>query len=167
MRHPDRRGPATLDRLWDRRAAFTPFAAAGVASVIAGGLLAAAIAAPAPTRHGVWAVAYLVLVLGVCQIALGVGHALLPETPPQPRRAVVIAAVFNVASIAVLAGVITGESMVLGAGSALLMVALGLLLYAVRRGAHRGWALSGYRLTVAVLAVSIPIGLFLTTVGSS
>lgn len=158
--------PPTLDRLWDRRAAFTPFAVAGAASVVAGGLVAAAIAAPAPTRHGVWAVAYLVLVLGVSQIALGAGHALLPETPPEARRAVVIAAVFNVANVGVLAGVITGQRIVLGAGCALLVVALGLLLYAVRHGAGRGWALSGYRLIVAVLAVSVPIGLFLSTVGS-
>jgi heme/copper-type cytochrome/quinol oxidase subunit 4 len=151
--------------LWDRRAAFGPFALAGAVSVIAGGLLAA-IAAPAPTRHGVWAVAYLVLVLGISQIVLGAGQALLSSTPWGARMVAVTAAAFNVANIAVLVGVITDHIVVFDAGAVLLAVALVLFLHGVRRSARRSWPLYAYRLFIAVLVVSIPIGLLVTTAGS-
>jgi hypothetical protein len=152
--------------LWDRRAVFAPFAVAGAVSVFAGGLLAAAIAAPAPTRHGVWAVAYLVLVSGVSQIVLGAGQALLSSKPPGAHRATVTAVAFNVGNAAVLAGVVTEHIVVFDAGSLLLDAALVLFLYAVRRGAPNGWLLFSYRLLVALLLVSIPIGMFATTVGA-
>jgi hypothetical protein len=161
----DAQSPTAALRLWERRAVFAPFAVAGAVSVFAGGLLAAAIAAPAPTRHGVWAVAYLVLVLGVSQILLGAGQALLVSAPPSARGAAVTATVFNVANVAVLVGVVTDHVVVFDAGSLLLVVALVLFLYGVRRGARRGWPLYAYRLFVALLVVSIPIGMLLTTVG--
>jgi hypothetical protein len=151
--------------LWDSRAAFGPFAIAGAVSVLAGGIVASAIAAPAPTRHGVWAVAYLVLVLGVSQIALGAGLVLLADTAPGVRFVAVTAAVFNLANIGVLAGVVFDRLVLLNVGSVLLMVALGLFLYGVRRGARRGWPLYAYRTVLAVLAVSIPIGMVVTTLG--
>lgn len=154
--------PAAL-RLWDRRAAFLPFAAAGVAGVLAGGLLAAAIAAPAPTRHGVWASAYLVLVIGVGQILLGAGQALLAATPPTARRVAVTAVAYNVANLAILLGIVTGHIIVFDAGSVLLVVALVLFLHGVVHGAQTGWPLQVYRLFVAMLIVSIPIGLVITT----
>lgn len=159
--------PPALTRLWGRRTAFGPFAVPGAVGVLAGGIVAAAIAAPTPTRHGVWAVAYLVLVVGLAQIALGAGVALLPETPPTARGAVAVSAVFNVAHLAVVAGVISDRVLVLDAGAALLMVALALFVYGVRHGAHRGWVLYAYRVIVAVVAASIPIGLLLSTAGSS
>jgi hypothetical protein len=165
-RDDDRLPPAVLG-LWDRRAAWVPFVVAGAAGVLAGGLIAAAIAAPAPTRHGVWTVAYLVLVCGVGQIVLGTGQALLAATPPSARMVAATVAAFNTANIAVLAGVITDHIAVFDAGAALLIVALVLFLSAVRRGARRGWPLHGYRLLIAALLVSIPIGMLLTTAGSS
>ncbi|MGH3562760.1 MAG: hypothetical protein ACRDTN_13440 [Mycobacterium sp.] len=160
-----RQTPPAVFRLWDRRAVFGPFAVAGAVSVIAGGLLAAAIAAPAPTRHGVWAVAYLVLVLGVGQIVLGAGQALLASIPPTERVVAITAVAFNAANIAILVGIVTDHIVVFDAGAVLLIGALVLFLYGVRRGA-RSWPLYAYRVFVAVLVVSIPIGMFLTTVGS-
>lgn len=154
--------PAVL-RLWDRRDVYAPFAIAGSVSVIAGGVLASAIAAPMPTRHGVWAVAYLVLVLGVGQLTLGAGHALLPATPETPRGAVWAATAFNVAGLAILAGVVTGYVAVFDVGAVLLFGTLVLFLYEVRTAARPGWALNVYRLLIAVLVVSIPIGTFITT----
>jgi hypothetical protein len=156
--------PAAV-RLWDRRAVFGPFAVAGAVSVFAGGLLAAAIAAPAPTRHGVWAIAYLVLVSGVSQIVLGAGQALLASKPPGAHWVTVTAVAFNVGNAAVVAGVVTERIVVFDVGSLLLAAALVLFLYGVRRGARRGWLLFTYRLLVALLVVSIPIGMFVTTVG--
>ncbi len=158
--------PAAL-RLWDRRTTFEPFAIVGAVSVVAGGLLAAAIAAPAPTRHGAWAVAYLVLVLGVSQIVLGAGQVLLSSTPPTARMVAVTAVAFNGANIAVLVGVVTNQIVVFDAGAVLLIVALVLFLHGVRHCARRGWPLYAYRLFVAVLVVSIPIGLLLTTASSA
>ena len=154
-----------LLRLWDRRAAFKPFAVAGAGAIVAGGVLASAIAAPAPTRHGVWAVAYLVLVLGVGQLVIGAGQALLAAEPPTPGRAAIIAAAFNVSGAAIVLGVVTDHVVVFEAGSALLFVVLAAALYRVRRSAQRGWALWIYRLFIAALIVSIPIGMLITTAG--
>jgi len=154
-----------LLQLWDRRAAFKPFAVAGVAAVVAGGGLASAIAAPSPTRHGVWAVAYLVLVLGVGQLVIGAGQALLAAEPPTPGVAAVAAATFNLSGAAIVLGVVTDRIAVFDAGCALLFGVLAWLLYVVRRGARRSWALWGYRAFIAVLTVSIPIGMLVTTAG--
>lgn len=162
-----RQAPPGVLRAWDRRAAFGPFVLAGAVSVIAGGLLAAAIAAPAPTRHGVWAAAYLVLVLGVGQIVLGAGQALLASAPPTGRVVAVTAALFNIANIAVVLGIVTDQILVFDAGSALLLIVLVSLLNTVRGGTRRGWPLHSYRLLVAVLIVSIPIGMIVTTAGAS
>lgn len=154
--------PAVL-RLWERWAVFRPFAVAGSVSVIAGGVLAAAIAAPAPTRHGVWAAAFLVLVLGVGQLVLGAGQALLPAVPPGAGVVTATAVAFNAANIAVLVGVVSNRLAVLDAGALLLVIALVMFLRAVRHGARPGWPLYAYRLLIAVLVVSIPVGVFLTT----
>ncbi|HET9874394.1 MAG TPA: hypothetical protein VFQ37_01335 [Mycobacterium sp.] len=164
---PDNRQvkPVAL-RLWDRRSTFAPFAVAGAVGVIAGGLLAAAIAAPAPTRHGVWSAAYLVLVLGAGQIILGAGQALLSATPPAERKVAITALAYNTANIAILVGIVTGHLIVFDAGAVLLLVALVLFLHGVRHGARRGWPLYVYRLFIAILVVSIPIGLLITTAGA-
>ncbi|MEB3022742.1 hypothetical protein [[Mycobacterium] crassicus] len=156
--------PALL-RLWDRRAAFKPFAVAGVGAIVAGGVLASAIAAPAPTRHGVWAVAYLVLVLGVGQLVIGAGLTLLAAEPPTPRRAAIAAAAYNVSGVAIVLGVVTDHVVVFDVGSALLFVMLAAALYGVRRSTQRGWTLWAYRLFIAALIVSIPIGALITTAG--
>lgn len=157
--------PAAL-RLWDRRAVFGPFAVAGAFSVIAGGLLAAAVAAPAPTRHGVWAAAYLVLVLGVGQLVLGAGQALLAASPPTTRAVTVLVAVFNTANIAILIGIVTEHIIVFDVGAVLLIAALMLCLHGVRQGVHNGWTLYAYRIFIAVLVASIPIGMLLTNVSA-
>jgi hypothetical protein len=53
-----------------------PLLAPGVLGVISGGLIAAAVS-HAPTSGTVWLAAYLVLVVGVAQLALGLGQYLL------------------------------------------------------------------------------------------
>lgn len=163
--HDDPSARPALLALWDQRAVFKPFGVAGCIGIVAGGVLASAIAAPAPTRHGVWAVAYLVLVIGVGQLVIGAGQALLPAEPPSPPVAAVITAAFNVAGGAIVLGVVTDRVLVFDLGSALLFVTLARALYSVRRGASRGWALVGYRLFLLMLIVSIPIGALVTTAG--
>ncbi|OBF98158.1 hypothetical protein A5772_15290 [Mycolicibacter sinensis] len=138
---------------------------AGAVAIVAGGGLAAAIAAPSPTRHGVWAVAYLVLVLGVGQLVLGAGQALLAAEPLTSGAARVTAAAFNVSGAAIVLGVVTDHIAVFNIGAALLFLVLAWLLYGVRRTARRGWALVTYRGFIAALIVSIPIGMLITTAG--
>lgn len=164
--------PAELDepqaqpvalRLWDRRDVAAPFALAAAVSIVVAGVLASAIAAPAPTRHGVWAVAFLILVLGVGQLVLGAGQALLPAAAPSARTAVAGAALFNAAGVAIMAGVVTDRLVIFDVGAVLLFVVLVLFLYDVRIPARRGWPLHLYRLVIAILLVSIPIGTWITT----
>ncbi|TSD99322.1 hypothetical protein FOS14_13320 [Skermania sp. ID1734] len=139
--------------------ASVPFAAVGSLAIIAGGLVAAA-TAHAPTEHGTWAAAYLVLVVGVCQLAISAALALL--VPDLPIRGVATAALvmFNAANAGVVVGTTTSWNWLLAAGSVLLLAALAALAFSVR-GANRGWPLHAYYAVIVVLAVSVPIGLIL------
>jgi hypothetical protein len=156
--------------MWLDRSPAAPFAVLGSICVVAGGLVAAA-TAPAPSEHGSWAAAYLVLVAGVAQIALGAGQALLAPRTPTPRLVAAQFVTWNAGNAAVLAGTLAGIVPLVDAGGAGLVAALALLVHGVRgageRGAGGGWALRGFRLLVAVLLVSIPIGLVLAHVRGS
>src|SRR5690606_8487322 len=61
-----------------------PFIALGAISIVAGGLVAA-VTAVSPTRHATWAAAYLVLVVGVAQLGIGLGQAMLAPKVPSSR----------------------------------------------------------------------------------
>lgn len=137
------------------------FATLGVGAIVAGGVTAAAIA-HAPTRHGVWAVAYLVLVAGVAQVGLGLGQALLATQTPTPRLVTAELLAWNVGNAAVIIGTIAGVSPVVYVGSALLVIGLALFVFAARGGQQRWrYARWAFRLVVLILLVSIPIGLTL------
>lgn len=164
----------------ERRAASLPFVIAGIACVVAGGFVAAA-TAPSPTEHGTWAAAYLVLVAGVAQAALGLGQARL--APAAPRRDLLIAqfVCWNLGNAAVIAGTVSDVVAVVDVGGALLVVALGLLVLGVRRPAASapsalprpgasgavGWLLPAYRVLLVALLISIGVGLFLARVPST
>ena len=64
----------------------------------------AAVTAHNPTQHGTWAVAYLVLVGGVAQIAVGVGQALHTTTRVSPRVVAAEFTAFNLGNAGVLLG---------------------------------------------------------------
>lgn len=150
---------ATQDRRkrWD---SMEGFVAVGFGCVIAGGLVAA-VTGPTGFRAGSWVAAYLVLVAGVAQIGLGVGQWLLAVRAPRPSMVVVELFAWNAGSAAVVTGTLTGSALVVGVGGAGLAAALGLFLYHVRRSrSHRRWQLMLYRGLAALLAVSIPVGLF-------
>jgi hypothetical protein len=149
----------------DRCSAALPFVVLGVACVVAGGLVAAA-TAPAPSEHGSWTTAYLVLVAGVSQIALGVGQALLAPRAPSRRIVAVEFSAWNGGNAAVVAGALSNITPLVDTGGALLVVALALLIRGVRGAGQRGrWALYAFRLLVVILLVSIPIGLLLARTG--
>lgn len=147
-----------------RRSAGLPFAALGAVGIVAGGLVAA-VTSVAPSEHGVWAAAYLVLVAGVAQAALGVSQALLAPRPPAPRLVAMQVITWNVGDAAVLTGTLAGVVPVVDAGGALLVLALALLLWGVRAARPaRSWLRWAFRALVVALLVSVPIGLALARI---
>jgi hypothetical protein len=139
------------------------FAAVGIACVVAGGLTAA-VSATAPSEHGAWAAAYLVLVCGVAQIGLGAGQPLLAR--PARRLLAWEFATWNLGNAGVLAGTLAGSTVVVDAGGVLLAAALALMTFGTRGQAGSPvWALRGYRFLTAVILVSIPVGLVLAAAG--
>ena len=138
--------------------AASPFLALGTACVVAGGLVAAAVAM-APSELGSWAAAYLVLVGGVAQVALGAGQALLAPRPPGRRAVLAELAGWNAGNGAVLAGTLLGATWLADIGGAALIAALALAIAATRGAVRRpAWPLHAYRALVALVLVSIPVG---------
>jgi hypothetical protein len=146
-----------------------PWLVLGLASVVAGGLVAAAVAHD-PTEKPVWASAYLVLVAGVGGAGLALGRALLSPRPPTSGPVARDFTVFTLGNAGVVVGTLTDAVWLVDVGGALLVVALALMVWAVRAGVeaveHRPqtwvvWLLWFYRVLVVVLLVSIPVGLVL------
>lgn len=160
--------------LTTRIPAARPFAVIGGLAIVAGGLVAAVTSA-APSEHGAWAAAYLVLVVGVAQVGLGVGQALLAPTPPTRRLVLVECLMWNGGSAAVLTGTVLDRVRLVDAGGVVLALALAALWWGVRGPGHRkgsasgwaaGWAWWAYRGVIVVVLVSIPVGLALARLGA-
>lgn len=158
-RSPGPSGPAA------RRSAAAPFVWMGGVGAVAGGVLAAA-TAYAPTFHASWATAYLVLVVGVAQVCLGVGQALMAERVPSPRTVMSEFVLFNLGHIGVLLGGVLDTNWLTDIGGVLLLPPLVLMLLSVRRrAAGPRWTVVAYRGLMVVLLVSIPTGLVLARFG--
>ena len=140
-----------------------PSAVIGTLCVVAGGMVAA-VTAPVASEESSWAAAYLVLVGGVAQIALGVGSATLSPRTSSSRTRLAAVALWNFGNAAVLAGVLAGRTAVVDAGGAGLVVALLLTSRSVRHSIGPRPLTIGYWTPLALLAVSIPTGLVLTRV---
>jgi hypothetical protein len=136
------------------------FVVAGAILILAGGF-AAAIDGVTPSPHLSWASAYLVLVCGSAQIALGGGQALINSTRSRPHLVPYQFATFNLANASVLAGTLSGLSVVLDAGSALFLVALGLFAWGTKGADSHHTVTFFYRTALFVLGVSVPIGVLL------
>lgn len=144
--------------------AASPFLAIGAACVVAGGLVAAAVATD-PSELGAWAAAYLVLVGGVAQVALGAGLALLASRLPGRRAVAAELAAWNAGNGAVLAGTLLGAAWLADVGGAALVVALALALAGVRGAVRQpAWPLHLYQVLIALVLVSIPVGLMIDAV---
>jgi len=144
-----------------------PLFAIGGIGVIAGGLVAAA-TAPSPSEHGSWAAAYLVLVVGVAQVALGAGQLVLSVDAPSTRLVGLETAGWNVGNALVIAGTLADNAVVVYAGGVLLVLALAAFTHAARRSRanSRGGRrlLYAFRALVLLLLVSAPTGLVLATI---
>jgi hypothetical protein len=117
-----------------------PFLVVGGACIVAGGLVAA-VTGPLHLEHGSWAAAYLVLVGGVAQIALGAPQGALAARSPSPAVLASELAAWNLGSALVIGGTLVRNT--------------------VRGGEGPGWARWTYRGALAALLASIPIGLVL------
>lgn len=146
---------------WTIPPALRPFLAIGVAAIVAGGV-AAALTAPTDWHHGSWVAAFLVLVVGIGQIGLGAGQALLAETPSR-RRLVAETALFNAGCAVVIAGTLASVPAAVSGGGAMLVGGLVAFARVPRRSqvAHR-WPARVYALLLVVLVVSTPVGLALS-----
>lgn len=153
--------------LLDRFRSALPFAVISAVSVVLGGAVSAA-SAPNANYTASWAVAYLVLVAGVAQLALGATQALLTPEPPSPRIITAEVLAYNLANVAVLVGTLVSQTVIVDLGGVLMIVALVLFLWAVRGArASNTWLLYGFRIVVAILVVTTPIGLIISAVRGS
>lgn len=140
------------------------FGLLGAVSIVIGGLIAA-VTSPLGWAHGAWAAAYLVLVTGAAQIALGIGQDHFTAGNVTARMGAAEMLGLNVGSIAVIVGTLAATPAVVDIGGALVLIALVLMLVAVRE-ARLSAAVVIYRLIIVLLVLSIPIGLSLAYTNS-
>lgn len=136
----------------------------GAAAVVVGGLVAA-VTGPLELSKGSWAAAYLVLVVGVAQVAMGSAR--------QHWRKAGRAApgwwqfgLWNLGNLAVIGGTLAGVTIVVILGSAALVAALVIAFLVTFRidTAPRRVPLIAYRILLVILAVSIPVGMVLSAI---
>ena len=144
-----------------RRVAMAPFTLLGVAAIVAGGILAARISAqPWPTV--VWLVAYLVLVVGVAQYALGLGQARLAARAPSLLFIALEWFVFNLGNAGVIAGTLAGHFHWVVAGSILVIIAMLAFAWGALGNRHHLLWRVGYYALVALIFASALVGLVLS-----
>ena len=134
--------------------------AVGVAAIIAGGLVAAAVAHH-PAEHPVWTSAYLVLVVGVAQIVFGAGQAWLPERLPSFGWLAGEWIGFNLGNAGVIAGTVLGSFPMVVVGTALFAAGIAAFLLGTRGPMRSTWLL-GYRLVLGLTFLSSLAGLALS-----
>jgi hypothetical protein len=141
--------------------AIRPFLVVGSAAIVAGGVTAA-VARPTGFALGSWMAAYLVLVAGVAQIALGVGQAHLAREAPERADVVVELIAWNASVVATIVGTLVGAPLVTTLGGVALVLALLRFLAGVRTpAAPSNVSLVLFRTVLAVVAVSTPVGIAL------
>ncbi len=144
---------AAVRRAW-------PFWAAAVLAVVGGGLISGVLA-HAPSRQAMWLVAYLVLVVGMAQVALAVGQAWLAVSPAPRALLAGEWILFNAANALVIAGTLLGHAAWVSVGALWLAAALLLFLRGVR-GAVGAWPVYAFRGLVGLLGCSALVGVGLT-----
>ncbi len=133
-------------------------AVAGV-MIVAGGVVAAVNGATS-FAHGSWLAAYLVLVGGVAQLALGLGCLVLPQAKCSTGLKRVQLGLWNVGMLTVAGGVLGDLFGVVLVGSVL--VAAALVCFASGTGPIRGPGRStvvvAYRVLIGLLVISVLVG---------
>lgn len=141
------------------------FVVTGSFAVVAGGLVAA-VSRPTDFDHGSWVAAYLVLVAGVGQIALGAGQAWLAATPPARARLVVEFVAWNLATLATIGGTLTSVPAITILGS--VAAATGSAAFALGIDGGRAHRRRGTKAAfvgfAAMIALSSAIGILLAII---
>lgn len=132
----------------------------GVCFVITGGLVAA-VTGPLDLERGSWLAAYSVLVCGVAQCALAVGHTVTGAPAPTSQLSWIRLAGWNLGNLLVIVGALLRVPILVDIGAVPLVIALVLSFRSTRHAGRRTPAM-GYRLVLLVLIVSIPIGVTLS-----
>lgn len=149
----------SADDVVARWPAVRPFAVVGTLGIVAGGIVAA-VSRPAGFGHGSWLAAYLVLITGVAQIALGGGQAWLDTDVPTSALVTRELVAWNVGAAGVVVGTLVDVPVVTTLGGLVTMAALALFLLGVRAtGPAPRWAGLLYRAVAVIVLASIPIGL--------
>lgn len=153
-RPPGLDGPAAIVRWKSNSALF----AAGGASIVAGGLVAA-VTGPTKWAHGSWVAAFLVLVAGVAQIGVAAGQAHFARHATTVAFTAMECVLFNASCMTVIAGTLLSTPLLVTIGSVPLVAALGMSMFSVRgSGGQPPLLLWLYRVLLAVVLISIPIG---------
>jgi hypothetical protein len=145
-----------------RLPAMRAFVVVGASCVVTGGLTAA-VARPTGFAEGSWLAAYLVLVGGVAQVAMGSGQALLARRPPSARLVAAELVVWNVGMVCVVAGTLLPAVALTLLGG----IATAAALAAFLKGVHctctaaPAVVVRGYRSLAIFVLASTPVGLLL------
>ncbi len=138
-----------------------PFVVVGSVAIIAGGMVAA-VSRPTEFGHGPWLAAFLVLVAGVAQIALGAGQSWLADQPVTAGVVRLELVSWNVSVLATIVGTLVDAPVLTTIGGVSMVLALAVFLRAVRVACFAPrWAVKTYRVLVGVILVSTPVGLVL------
>lgn len=137
-----------------------PFISLGWAAILAAGFIAAAIART-PTELLVWMVAYLVLIAGAAQVAVGRALRSLPDAPPNLAAGWGQWVLLNLGHAGIIAGTLT-RTFSLVAGATVVYWIAALWLGASVRPTTRKPGLLWYRVLIAVLIVAALVGLALS-----
>ena len=143
-----------------------PLVILGTAAIVFGGVFSA-VTARSTSYHSAWLVAYLVLVVGIAQVALGLGQWWLASKPLGVAIVTSELVFFNFGNAGVIAGTLLAAPYWVDAGSAWLVIALVLFGWKVRSPRRRGWALWAYRALVVFLVASVLVGLYFAHFGAS
>ena len=108
----------------------------------------------------------MVLVVGIAQVALGLGQWWLASNRVGTAILVGELVVFNLGNLGVILGTILVSSIWVDVGSALLVVALITFGWTVRSPARRGWALWTYWELIVLLLASVVVGLIFANFGA-
>ena len=146
------------------------FFLAGLAFMLAGGVVAVLAAAGVLGPYGHWLALHLVLLGGVSQLILGAGQffstAFLATDPPARRMVRAQSATWSAGTILVAVGVPTGASTLTDIGGAAVIVGLGLFATALWRLEQRSlqrarWAVRWYYAGAASLGLGAVLGILI------
>lgn len=157
--------PAAVGRPLKVGWATLPFLVVGVAAITFAGLYSAATARSA-TYHSAWLVAYLVLIVGLAQVALGIGQWWL--IPGEQTSVTTFAQLvfFNLGNAGVIVGSLFALPILVDVGSVAIIAALWLFLRMVLNSKRWGIVMWMYLALAAVLLVSVLIGVYFAHTGS-